>query len=80
MKQLVSKATTDTQLSKLRLATDDLVASMENCHRSAARAGQTESAAGRAGTAPVADALPETPAVAQQRNTLNSSKSSWMTR
>ena len=29
MKQLVSKATTDTQLSKLRLATDDLVASME---------------------------------------------------
>ena len=30
MKQLVSKATTDTQLSKLRLATDDLVASMEN--------------------------------------------------
>ncbi|RTF95048.1 DUF3772 domain-containing protein, partial [Serratia marcescens] len=29
MKQLVSKATTDTQLSKLRLATDDLVASMD---------------------------------------------------
>ncbi|MEW7001036.1 hypothetical protein M5585_16035 [Serratia ureilytica] len=29
MKQLVSKATTDNQLSKLRLATDDLVASME---------------------------------------------------
>ncbi len=53
MKQLVSKATTDTQLSKLRLATDDLVAGMEKtCHRSAARAGQTESAAGRPGAGP----------------------------
>ncbi|HHK5775496.1 TPA: DUF3772 domain-containing protein [Serratia marcescens] len=75
MKQLVSKATTDTQLSKLRLATDDLVASMEKLATDL----QPEQDKLKAqldvlGPPPVADALPETPAVAQQRNTLNSSK------
>ncbi|MGS4264354.1 DUF3772 domain-containing protein [Serratia marcescens] len=75
MKQLVSKATTDTQLSKLRLATDDLVASMEKLATDL----QPEQDKLKAqldvlGPPPVADALPETPAVAQQRNALNSSK------
>ncbi|HHK5716139.1 TPA: DUF3772 domain-containing protein, partial [Serratia marcescens] len=68
-------ATTDTQLSKLRLATDDLVASMEKLATDL----QPEQDKLKAqldvlGPPPVADALPETPAVAQQRNTLNSSK------
>lgn len=75
MKQLVSKATTDTQLSKLRLATDDLVAGMEKLATDL----QPEQDKLKAqldvlGPAPAAGALPETPAVAQQRNALNNSK------
>ncbi len=75
MKQLVSKATTDNQLSKLRLATDDLVASMEKLATDL----QPEQDKLKAqldvlGPAPAAGALPETPAVAQQRNALNNSK------
>ena len=80
MKQLVSKATTDTQLSKLRLATDDLVASMEKLATDLQPEQDKLKAQLDVLGPPAAGALPETPAVAQQRNALNNSKSSWMTR
>ncbi|WP_206193975.1 DUF3772 domain-containing protein [Serratia marcescens] len=75
MKQLVSKATTDTQLSKLRLATDDLVASMDKLSADLQPVQEKlQAQLDVLGPAPAAGALPETPAVAQQRNALNSSK------
>ncbi|MGP2851481.1 DUF3772 domain-containing protein [Serratia bockelmannii] len=75
MKQLVSKATTDTQLSKLRLATDDLVASMDKLSADLQPLQEKlQAQLDVLGPAPAAGALPETPAVAQQRNALNSSK------
>ena len=80
MKQLVSKATTDTQLSKLRLATDDLVASMEKLATDLQPEQDKLKAQLDVPGRPRRRALPETPAVAQQRNALNNSKSSWMTR
>ncbi len=75
MKQLVSKATTDTQLSKLRLATDDLVASMDKLSADLQPLQEKlQAQLDVLGPAPAAGALPETPAVAQQRNALNNSK------
>ncbi|WP_176462140.1 DUF3772 domain-containing protein [Serratia marcescens] len=75
MKQLVSKATTDTQLSKLRLATDDLVASMDKLSADLQPVQEKlQAQLDVLGPAPAAGALPETPAVAQQRNALNNSK------
>ncbi|UIM53340.1 DUF3772 domain-containing protein [Serratia marcescens] len=75
MKQLVSKATTDTQLSKLRLATDDLVASMDKLATDLQPLQEKlQAQLDVLGPAPAAGALPETPAVAQQRNALNNSK------
>ncbi|CAI1664132.1 Potassium efflux system KefA precursor [Serratia ficaria] len=75
IKQQVSKASTDNQLSKLRLATDDLAAGLDKLATDLQPAQEKlQAQLDVLGPPPAAGAQPETPAVVQQRNALNNSK------
>lgn len=75
IKQQVSKASTDNQLSKLRQTTDELAAGLEKLATDLQPA--QEKLQGQLdvlGPQPAAGSMPETAAVVQQRNALNNSK------
>ncbi|CAI1049183.1 DUF3772 domain-containing protein [Serratia quinivorans] len=75
IKQQVSKADNDNQLSKLKLATDDLAAGLDKLATDLQPA--QEKLQGQLdvlGPQPAAGSMAETAAVVQQRNTLNNSK------
>lgn len=75
MKQQVSKANADNQLVKLRQSTDELVASMDKLSADLQPAQEKlQAQLDVLGLQPAAGSLAETPAVIQQRNALNSSK------
>lgn len=75
IKQQVSKASNDTQLSKLKLTTDDLAAKLEKLAADLQPAQEKlQAQLDVLGPQPAAGALAENAAVVQQRNALNNSK------
>lgn len=75
MKQQVSKASADNQLVKLRQSTDELVASMNKLSADLQPAQEKlQAQLDVLGLQPADGSLADTPAVIQQRNALNSSK------
>ena len=75
IKQQVSKASSDTQLSKLKLTTDDLAAKLEKLAADLQPAQEKlQAQLDVLGPQPAAGALAENAAVVQQRNALNNSK------
>ncbi|MGA9618257.1 MAG: DUF3772 domain-containing protein, partial [Serratia proteamaculans] len=75
IKQQVSKADNDNQLSKLKLATDDLAALLDKLATDLQPAQEKlQAQLDVLGPQPAAGSMAETAAVVQQRNTLNNSK------